>query len=143
MAVVRYIHRNPVRAGICQKVEDYSWSSDSYYRGKDTYWVKKDLLLELLAMNQNKAISEYLRLMECRDDEDVGPQRQGLIPPMQFQHGDNITSNIVLDDILLATGVDEEQFRLIKAGSRKRVLLLTYRGRKLIKLDDRCIACNV
>jgi REP element-mobilizing transposase RayT len=126
MAVVRYIHRNPVRAGICQKVEDYRWSSDSYYCGNDTDWVKKDLLLNLLAMNQNKAISEYLRLMECSDDEDIvthlAIQSQGLIPPMQFQNGDSITSDVLLDDILLTTGVDEEQFRLIKAGSRKREL---------------------
>lgn len=31
-ALIRYIHRNPVRAKIVKTVKEYSWSSDSYYR---------------------------------------------------------------------------------------------------------------
>ncbi len=31
-AVIRYIHLNPVDAGICRSAEDFAWSSDSFYR---------------------------------------------------------------------------------------------------------------
>ena len=30
--VLRYIHQNPVQAGICQTVSEYKWSSDIFYR---------------------------------------------------------------------------------------------------------------
>lgn len=32
--LLRYIHQNPVKAGICQKVEDYRWSSWHEFSGK-------------------------------------------------------------------------------------------------------------
>lgn len=32
LEVVRYVHNNPVKAGICSR-QDYPWSSDSEYRG--------------------------------------------------------------------------------------------------------------
>lgn len=32
-ALVRYVHLNPVGAGICRRPEQYSWSSDAFYRG--------------------------------------------------------------------------------------------------------------
>ncbi len=31
-AILRYIHQNPVQAGICKQVNDYKWSSDPAYR---------------------------------------------------------------------------------------------------------------
>ncbi len=31
--LLKYIHENPVRAGMVKRVNAYSWSSDSYYRG--------------------------------------------------------------------------------------------------------------
>ncbi len=41
MTLVKYIHLNPVRANICAKADDYSWSSHYYYTRKDQ---KKDLI---------------------------------------------------------------------------------------------------
>jgi REP element-mobilizing transposase RayT len=34
LTVLRYIHRNPVKAGICKTAEEYRWSSYGYYLGK-------------------------------------------------------------------------------------------------------------
>ncbi len=40
-AVLRYIHLNPVDAGMVRRVEAYRWSSDGYYRGvKRGGWIK-------------------------------------------------------------------------------------------------------
>lgn len=30
--VLRYIHQNPIEAGLCVRVQDYVWCSDKYYR---------------------------------------------------------------------------------------------------------------
>ena len=32
LKLIRYVHQNPVRAGICELVEQHKWSSDKYYR---------------------------------------------------------------------------------------------------------------
>ncbi|NLY44336.1 MAG: transposase [Clostridiaceae bacterium] len=31
LAVIRYIHNNPVKAGICKKIQEYKWSSYPFY----------------------------------------------------------------------------------------------------------------
>ena len=43
----RYIHLNPVRAGIVEKPEEYQWSSYQYYIGKKQIpkWLTKDYIL--------------------------------------------------------------------------------------------------
>lgn len=47
LELVRYIHLNPVRAGIVGDSEDYRWSSHRAYLGKEvlhwlsTYWRRK------------------------------------------------------------------------------------------------------
>jgi REP element-mobilizing transposase RayT len=43
VALIRYIHRNPVEAGLAERPEDYAWSSDRYYRrGKGPEWLDLD-----------------------------------------------------------------------------------------------------
>ncbi len=32
LALIRYIHRNPVEAGLARRPQDYAWSSDRYFR---------------------------------------------------------------------------------------------------------------
>jgi hypothetical protein len=47
----RYIHLNPVRAGIVDDPEDYPWSSYSFYIGKQKppKWLAKDFTLSLFS----------------------------------------------------------------------------------------------
>jgi putative transposase len=50
IAAVRYIERNPVRAGIVRAVWEYSWSSAAYHAGKtdqDRIVESGDMLREL------------------------------------------------------------------------------------------------
>lgn len=38
LELVRYIHRNPVRAGLAGKVGQYAWSSHQGYLSQDEKW---------------------------------------------------------------------------------------------------------
>ena len=42
-----YIHRNPIRAGVVKRLEDYSWSSYHYYayKQKPPLWLKTEIIL--------------------------------------------------------------------------------------------------
>lgn len=63
LTVIRYIYQNPVRAGICDRVGEYPWSSDPEYWGKRVGFVKTDFLLGILGSNRQMALQEYAILM--------------------------------------------------------------------------------
>lgn len=63
-ALVRYIHLNPVKAGIVARPEDYPWSSDRPYReGEGPSWLDLDIFLRRLAPNRSRACAAYRRWM--------------------------------------------------------------------------------
>jgi REP element-mobilizing transposase RayT len=64
LALVRYIHRNPLEAGLSARAEDYAWSSDQYYRArKPPEWLDIDRVLPLLGPTRRVATARYRRLM--------------------------------------------------------------------------------
>ncbi len=64
LALVRYIHRNPVEAGLARRPQDYPWSSDRYYRrGQAPEWLDVDDVLPLLGQSRRVAVARYRRLM--------------------------------------------------------------------------------
>ena len=64
LALLRYIHENPVKARVAEKAEDFGWSSDrAYRRGRGPEWLDLDPLLSMLGRGRSAAIREYRRLM--------------------------------------------------------------------------------
>lgn len=124
LALTRYIHRNPIRAGICKNVSDYRWSSDSAYRGKGNGFVHTKLLLDILSKDMQRALKEYTSFM-ARDD-DVNWESTSFIGQESFalkvEPIELIPDKKRLDEILMDTGLTTEEFKLIKSGSRKRSL---------------------
>ncbi|MEA1884602.1 MAG: hypothetical protein U9N62_08805 [Thermotogota bacterium] len=68
--VIRYIHRNPLKAGIVKRLEDYSWSS---YRGylslNETYHVDKDFVLKLFNEDQTQGIKDFKAFNEIENGD--------------------------------------------------------------------------
>ena len=69
-ALLRYIHRNPVEAGIVKRAADYPWSSDRYLRsGRGPEWLDVDRLFSLLGMRRSAASRQYAELVDgVRED---------------------------------------------------------------------------
>lgn len=67
LALVRYIHLNPVRAGIVKTVEEldrYPWSGHRTIIGKTTQpWMDVDSVLSQFGGSPRRAINEYRRFM--------------------------------------------------------------------------------
>ncbi len=132
-AVLRYIHWNPVKAGITSFSEKYPWSSDICYRKNQAGEIDIDLLLTTINPNNRKtAIEQYIRMM--RLEEDVTYDTLSLIGDKVFidSYRDNDKDNEnflknqerrTLDDILKTVCENETDFKLIKFGSRKRCYL--------------------
>jgi REP element-mobilizing transposase RayT len=61
----RYIHLNPVKAGIAEKPQDYPYSSyGSYIKDKGDDMVYRDLILGMISKNRKQAISGYRSFVE-------------------------------------------------------------------------------
>src|SRR6056297_1189667 len=71
LQLVRYIHKNPVKAGLAKTPGDYSWSSHKAYvsGAKQWYWVYKDFLLSMLTPDKNVRVKAYKAFMAETDDE--------------------------------------------------------------------------
>jgi REP element-mobilizing transposase RayT len=60
LTLVRYIHLNPVRAGIVTSAADYPWSSHLVYLGRRSApWITTDFVLRQFATQRDTAVSRY------------------------------------------------------------------------------------
>lgn len=78
LTVLRYIHQNPVKAGIVRNVSDYPWSSYHEYISKATI-VDTDSVLSILSPDKQKAVQMFIEYTnELNDDEclDYFPQQK-------------------------------------------------------------------
>lgn len=76
LTLLRYVHFNPVKAGIVARPEEYPWSSHRAYLGiEHVPWLTVDFGLSLLASNTRRARAEYrLFMADMSDEEDLERQ---------------------------------------------------------------------
>jgi REP element-mobilizing transposase RayT len=56
LELTRYIHLNPIRAGLCETVNDYEWSSHHAYMGNVTNpWLHRQEILARFSKDESKA----------------------------------------------------------------------------------------
>jgi REP element-mobilizing transposase RayT len=69
LEVMRYIHRNPIRGGLAETVDDYPWSSHRGYvsSAKRWAWLEKDFLLSMLCGKKTGCRAAY-RDFVCQDE---------------------------------------------------------------------------
>ncbi len=72
LELVRYIHRNPLRAGMVQALEEYPWSSHpGYLTGAHKWdWLNKDFILSLLTEKRNKR-QRYRQFMLTEEPAEI------------------------------------------------------------------------
>ena len=92
LEVSRYVHLNPVRAGLVSRPEDYKWTSyPTYIGGANNRLVDKDLILDMISPNpasQGKLYIEFvndgLRKDSCEFKERL---YNGLLAPTSSLEG--------------------------------------------------------
>ncbi len=123
-AVLRYIHRNPVDAGVASTTIDYAYSSDRFYRRQQGLPVDTDTVLDCLADDRSKALEKYRELMAQDDDTDY--EDRDVIGDDSFvinaSPKPTVAERKPLNVILASTGVSLGDYHLIKKGSRARRL---------------------
>ena len=131
-AILRYIHQNPVQAGICKKVSDYKWSSDAAYRTNGDGLIDSSFILNTLSGNRKIAIEKYKLLIGEDPGSDSDYEKMALIGDDEFKESKRKeviyeNSNLgrerkSLTDLLQLSGASQTEQGLIQSGSRIRSL---------------------
>jgi len=128
LSLLRYIHQNPVQAKICQKIQDYPWSSDRYYRRSEgNKMVDIDLILERFSVNRAHAVAAYVRFMDetTIENEEVFEAGEALgepPPKLDQRRQPKSEQRQSLEALLEQIAGTQENCRAILDGSRKRHL---------------------
>lgn len=69
LTVIRYIHQNPLKAGIVKRLEDYKWSSYNEYIGKPDI-CSTDFCLDMFSSNREKAV-ELFKEYNAKENQDA------------------------------------------------------------------------
>jgi len=78
LELVRYIHLNPVRAGMIKNPEDYPWSGHRAYLGKEFLpWLTTDRVLEQFGKTTGKAQAGYSAFVLDGLEEEHRPEFHG------------------------------------------------------------------
>jgi hypothetical protein len=73
LQLVRYIHKNPLKAGLVKGLDQYVWSSHKGYlsKAKKWNWLYKDFVLRMLTAQTSSQIRIYKQFMAQEQDEDL------------------------------------------------------------------------
>lgn len=124
ISLIRYIHQNPIKAGMSKKIEEYKWSSDVFYRINNNEFITIDTILDMLSSDRKEAISKYRDYMQQEEQTDydnvkvVGEEAYQIMCSTKKK----VDHKKRLDEILIDQGLSQEQYELIKRGSRRRDL---------------------
>ncbi len=124
MYLLRYVHQNPVQAGMCKVVEEYKWSSDIYYRKGIRSFLETGAIMEMFGSNYIESKKKYEELM--REEDTVDYDKLNIIGDEAYQvlcaSRKKEIQRERLDEILVNAVKSNEYYYLIKQGSRKRIL---------------------
>lgn len=70
LMVLRYIHQNPVKAGICKRVEDYKYSSYKEYITK-TWLVNTDFVFDMISKKEFVRYNNEVNFDKCLEIEET------------------------------------------------------------------------
>lgn len=72
MGVSRYVHQNPVRAGMTKTAIEYKWSSIDIYRGKKDCFeiIEEEFILKNISNDKGIARQKYIEFVEEKSEND-------------------------------------------------------------------------
>ena len=73
LQLVRYIHRNPLRSGLTDNMDNYKWSSHMGYisRAQKWDWLHKEFILSIISPDRVDQMKAYKRFVRLDDDEKI------------------------------------------------------------------------
>jgi hypothetical protein len=85
LQAVRYIHRNPLRAGLVEKIDAYKWSSHKGYISiaKKWDWLHKNHFFSMLSKNRKDWLRNYKKWVSVEEKDEVSEKIAGIKWPVK------------------------------------------------------------
>jgi putative transposase len=73
LQLVRYIHRNPLKARLVDSLSKYTWSSHKGYLSTDDQWewLNKEFIYKFLSKNKEEWIKRYRQFVSISEDDEA------------------------------------------------------------------------
>ena len=128
--LLRYIHRNPVKAHICYDVNEYRWSSHYLYKKQLKSHINIEFILNKLEKSKEAAVEKYFKLVnfigqDDDNDKDFEMIKQEFnIEETSYLDSYNFTkpNRATLDELIMMLNIREEALYDIRRGNRKQWL---------------------
>ena len=129
--LLRYIHRNPIRAKIVAKVDDYKWSSHYFYKKGINDTVNTDYILGVISSKKAQSILKYMKFVNADNNDDNYEEYKkcnekftiyDLRNNIEILTKENQLERRSLQDLASNIFIDEDKKALVFAGSKQRVL---------------------
>jgi REP element-mobilizing transposase RayT len=125
--LTRYIHLNPVRAGMVRETEKYPWSSYRAYLGLETIpWLTTDWVLSQFSKRLSVARRAYMRFIQ--EGKGGGHQEE-------YHRGSDTDSRILGDDTFIGRVLDEKQMKQRQKVSLDKIMVEVCRYLSLKEKD--------
>ena len=127
LQLVRYIHRNPLKAGLADNMNQYKWSSHKGYLSvaQKWEWLNKKFILSMLSPRKKDWLREYKKFIKTESDDRIrglldGNQWPSVIGPSQFIDWvkGEYYSRKINDEIPQGKTLAPEEVQIIKSVSR-------------------------
>ena len=129
LTVIRYIHQNPVKAGLCEKPEDYAYSSLKNYFEKDGLH-DSQMVLEMMDAEEFKAWNAQAVDESCMDMSDR-PRKQ-------------LTDKRAWELIRRSSGCESTaEFQMMERGKRDAALGKALKGGVSIRQASRLTGISI
>ncbi len=86
LAVIRYVHNNPVQAGMVERCEQYKWSSYQAYitpNQEECKLVNSEYILRMISTDLKKAIKEFERFSRENGEGDFMDEVEDMISSLE------------------------------------------------------------
>lgn len=129
--LLRYIHRNPVKANICSDVDDYKWTSHYFYKNQIKSYINTEFILSRLGESMEAAVKRYLMLVSSPgndndNDRDYNITKETFnlkeLPNLNGSSDAQKYNRKRLDDIITEFNIPSNILFDIKKGSKKQFL---------------------
>jgi putative transposase len=73
LKLVRYIHYNPLKAGLTDRIDSYLWSSHRGYlsNAEKWNWLYKDFVFSMLSRNKGDWLKKYHQFLSMEEENDI------------------------------------------------------------------------
>lgn len=132
LSLVRYVHNNPVRAGVSRFARSSDWSSHQAYIGRvpAPSWLKCDVVLELFGKDRRRAAERFDAFVDEERSEARRPALSGVVDAgdaaaarRELGNGHRVSDGIVGSDafvVRVLNASDRAKATLSSRGSERR-----------------------